>query len=120
MDRLYTAAKVIAYITDFMRIEQSCPLSVPKRYSLGTIITINEAMHEIRFNLSKVKKIMVEIPLVRQSLLKNRQFARDAASRGELPRFCDSDFVLDTREEFYIGENLALRCINQTNIVKAL
>lgn len=46
--------------------------------------------------------------------------ARDAVSRGELPNFCKSDFVLVARDDFISKEKLSLRYQVPQSVVKPI
>lgn len=67
-----------------------------------------EQVYTSSFNFTSVREHLDQIhPIVNNSLRKNRQRARDAASRGVLPIFLEGDFVLVSREDILKAENLS-------------
>ncbi len=58
-------------------------------------------------------------PLVHNTLQSNRHRARQSASRGELPRFAEGDYVLVAREDFSEREKLTLRWRGPRRVIKA-
>lgn len=50
----------------------------------------------------------------------SRERSRQAVSWGELPKFCDGDYVLVAPNEFPVGEKLSLRWRGTRRIVKAI
>ena len=109
-----------APVTAFLGIEPPSPVSVIRRTSTE-LISLTDAIRETSFNVTKIRELFTKLhPLIETSLGANRERARAAASRGELPNFLDGDFVLVAREQFFKGEKLCLRWRGPRRIVKAL
>lgn len=107
-------------ITIFTGLEPSPPVSTFKRSATDTIISVDEAVNERLQNMSTVQDLLSELhPIVANTLEKNRQRARTAASKGTLPNFVEGDYVLVAREEFSKGEKIALRWRGPRRIVAA-
>lgn len=73
-------------------------------------VPISELIRERALNITTLKEQAVELhPIVQETVQKNREFSRKAASRGEIIKFIDGDIVLVVRENFGPGEKLYLR-----------
>lgn len=84
-------------------------------------LSLTEAQRERTLKISNLQKLAAELhPMVNQTLQHNRQRARDAQSRGFLPKFVEGDYVLVARDEFFEGEKLCLRLCGPRRIVKVL
>ncbi len=91
----------------FLGQEPTDPVQTFRLASTGAVVTLQDANLEIRKNLTLLKELVEKIhPVVSTSLQANRRRARESASRGEMPRFTEGDFVLLAREEFDKGEKI--------------
>ena len=104
-----------------MGTEPTPPISTFLRTRTVTPITVSEAQREWLLSVQKLKDRIGEMhPVVQETVRKNREKARRAASRGSLPNFTEGDYVLVAREDFFAGEKLALRWRGPRRIIKAL
>jgi len=84
-------------------------------------MTVDEAKLEQSLNIDALKECIAELnSIVRDTVQKNRERARSVSRRGKLPNFSEGDYVLMAREEFFAGEELALRWRGPRRIVKAV
>ncbi|CDF38803.1 unnamed protein product [Chondrus crispus] len=85
----------VAPITAFLGADPTPPIHTFLRSSTVTSMTVSEVQADHILNVDKLKSLIADLHLiVSESLKKNRQKAREAASRGELPKFEVGDFVL--------------------------
>ena len=82
---------------------------------------VAEANHERIVNLKKLQKRMEELhPLVHETLFKNLHSNRKSNSKGALPNFTESYWVVVAHDDFTAGEKLRVRWRASRIIVKAL
>lgn len=112
--------KNYAPVTIFTCMTPSSPVSVFLLAFNGDIMSISDAQRERTLNIDGMQRVLNEMhPLVEQSLMKNRELARAAQSRGQLPNFAIGDFVLIAKDTFKSGEKLSLRWSGPRRIVGA-
>lgn len=110
----------ISPITAFVGKEPTPPIATFLRTDSVKPITVTDAQRERLINVQALKDRVAELhPLVAESVRKNRQRSREAASAGTLPNFSEGDYVLVAREEFSAGEKLCLRWRGPRRVVKA-
>lgn len=84
-------------------------------------MTVSEIQQKRLINADALKVKVSELhPVVQDSLQLSRELSRQAASRGELPNFCDGNFVLVAPKDFHAGEKLLLRWRGPRKIVKEI
>lgn len=111
----------IAPITAFIGADPTPPIRTFLRTSTVTPVTVTEAQAECLLNVDRLKSCISELhPIVSECAARNRQKSREAASRGELPKFEVVDFVLVARNDFSANEKLCLRWRGPRRIVKAI
>jgi hypothetical protein len=102
-------------------MDSTPPISTFLRSNTTTPVTLTAVQRERALNISALQDHVADLQrVVQQTVADHRRRAREAASRGELPRFSEEDYVLVARSAFNAGEKLALRWRGPRRIVKAL
>jgi hypothetical protein len=111
----------ISPVTAFTGMDSTPPISTFLRSNTTTPVPLTDVQRERALNISALQDHVADLQrVVQQTVADNRRRAREAASRGELPRFSEGDYVLVARSGFNAGEKLALRWRGPRCIVKAL
>ena len=110
-----------APVTAFTGLEPTPPISTFLRSSTADTVSVDDIRLETLINIESLKDLVATLhPVVQVSVANNRQRARDAMGRGELPNFTEGDFVLVAREDFTAGEKLSLRWRGPRRVIKAI
>lgn len=104
-----------------MGIETFPRISTFVRSENATPLTINDIQREGTFNFEKLQKLVLQLhPGVRATLQKNRAQSRGARSKGSLPCFDESDFVLMARDDSTAVVKLSLKWRVPRRVIEAL
>lgn len=89
--------------------------------STTTPVTVSAVQMESTANVQERIRLIAELHThVHSTLLRQRKQAREAASRGEFPKFSHGDYVLVARSDFHAGGKLCLRWRGPRRITKPL
>lgn len=73
-------------------------------------MTVTEAQRDRALHIKNLVQAMEDLhPLLGQPITKQRERIRDSRNKGELPKFCEGDYVLGARQDFHKSEKLCLR-----------
>lgn len=113
--------KNVRPVTAFTGLEPTAPISTFIRSSTSAAVTMTDINGERALNINFLKsKIADAHPVVQESLESSRQRSRDAALRGELPKFSEGHFVLVARDDFTAGGILSLRWWGPRRVVQTI